>query len=119
MKVGLIAAIFFFAATEIVRAYDELSDFRVSAGFESDQRHMIDPIGGERDENGNLIRANNRSIDTGGSKGCGLFSAAIGNLFSVVVDGNDNTVIVNATQNNSGDVSASTSLNGRITLGCR
>lgn len=45
--------------------------------------------------------------DIGGS------ASAIGNNLNVVVDGNDNTVIVTSQQNNSGNVSATTSTNGK------
>jgi len=43
-------------------------------------------------------------------------STAIGNSLNVVVQGNHNTVIVNSTQVNNGDVTAGTSLNGTLRL---
>ncbi|MBW8304355.1 MAG: holdfast anchoring protein HfaA [Brevundimonas sp.] len=43
-------------------------------------------------------------------------STAIGNSLNVVVQGNHNTVIVNSTQTNSGNVTAGTSLNGTLRL---
>ena len=43
-------------------------------------------------------------------------STAIGNNLNVVVQGNHNTVIVNSTQVNNGDVTAGTSLNGTLRL---
>ena len=43
-------------------------------------------------------------------------STAIGNSLNVVVQGNHNTVIVNSTQVNTGDVTAGTDLNGTLRL---
>ena len=43
-------------------------------------------------------------------------STAIGNSLNVVVQGNHNTVIVNSTQINNGNVTAGTSLNGTLRL---
>jgi holdfast attachment protein HfaA len=43
-------------------------------------------------------------------------STAIGNSLNVVVQGNNNTVIVNSTQVNNGAVTAATSLNGTLRL---
>lgn len=43
-------------------------------------------------------------------------STAIGNQLNVVVQGSWNTVIVNSSQVNNGDVSAGTSLNGSLNL---
>ncbi|MDO1558301.1 holdfast anchoring protein HfaA [Brevundimonas sp. 2R-24] len=43
-------------------------------------------------------------------------STAIGNQLNVVVQGNWNTVIVNSTQTNNGQVTAGTELNGRLRL---
>mgnify|MGYP001627338518 CR=1 FL=1 len=43
-------------------------------------------------------------------------STAIGNNLNVVVQGNNNTVIVNSTQTNTGNVTAGTSLNGNLRL---
>ena len=43
-------------------------------------------------------------------------STAIGNSLNVVVQGNHNTVIVNSTQINHGNVTAGTSLNGTLRL---
>lgn len=41
-------------------------------------------------------------------------STAIGNSLNVVVQGNHNTVIVNSSQVNNGDITAGTSLNGTL-----
>lgn len=43
-------------------------------------------------------------------------STAIGNSLNVVVQGNHNTVIVNSTQTNTGNVTAGTNLNGTLRL---
>ncbi len=43
-------------------------------------------------------------------------STAIGNSLNVVVQGNHNTVIVNSSQVNNGDVNAGTALNGTLRL---
>ena len=48
----------------------------------------------------------------GGQGGYAGGSTAIGNNLNVVVQGNRNTVIVNSTQNNSGNVTAGTTVNG-------
>jgi holdfast attachment protein HfaA len=84
------------------------------------------------DANGNfvaingLIQANSSSIFAGatarlsgaadsfsGAGEVGGSASAIGNNLNVVVDGNDNTVIVTSQQTNTGNVSASTSTNGK------
>lgn len=41
-------------------------------------------------------------------------ATAIGNSLNVVVQGNRNTVIVNSTQNNTGNITAGTALNGTL-----
>lgn len=43
-------------------------------------------------------------------------STAIGNSLNVVVQGNHNTVIVNSSQVNNGDINAGTALNGTLRL---
>jgi holdfast attachment protein HfaA len=45
--------------------------------------------------------------------GGGASASAIGNSLNVIVQGDNNTVIVNATQNNTGAVTATTSSNGK------
>ena len=47
----------------------------------------------------------------------GFLIRTVGNQLTVVTEGNNNTVIVNSTQNNSGNVSASSSLNGGVSNG--
>lgn len=52
---------------------------------------------------------------SGGGSGTNIGGAtAIGNSLNVVVQGNRNTVIVNSTQNNSGNITAGTALNGTL-----
>ena len=92
--------------------------------------------GSTRDQNGNrliidgIIQAGASSYSSasggvsssysgagGGSGGTAIGgSTAIGNSLNVVVQGNHNTVIVNSTQTNNGDVSAGTVLNGALRL---
>ena len=93
--------------------------------------------GSTRDQNGNRLivdgiiqaGANSYSSATGGvsssfsgvgggaSGGTAIGgSTAIGNSLNVVVQGNHNTVIVNSTQTNNGNVTAGTSLNGTLRL---
>jgi len=88
--------------------------------------------GSTRDQNGNrlivdgIIQAGASSYSSatggvsssfsgvgGGNGGTNIGgSTAIGNSLNVVVQGNHNTVIVNSTQINNGNVTAGTSLNG-------
>jgi holdfast attachment protein HfaA len=55
------------------------------------------------------------SASASGAGGVGS-ATAIGNNLSVVVNGDNNTVIVNATQTNNGTVTATTVLNGKVNL---
>jgi holdfast attachment protein HfaA len=86
------------------------------------------------DANGNLVITNGvissssgTSLFASSGSGAGYSSSgagtsatgsasAIGNNLSVNVSGNYNTVIVNSTQTNNGDVSATTVLNGKVNL---
>jgi hypothetical protein len=117
-KLALAVGVLDFLFTQYAVALEDYERFTSSVGFDSDQRHMIDPIGGERDANGNLVRSRSSSLDGGVSSSCGAMSTAVGNLLSVVVEGTNNTVIVNSNQTNTGDVTATSSLNGRIQLPC-
>ncbi|MGC1301582.1 MAG: holdfast anchoring protein HfaA [Caulobacteraceae bacterium] len=86
-----------------------------------------------RDANGNLVitdgviqaGADNSvfsHLSVGGASdtfsGAGAMGSAtaIGNNLSVNVSGNNNTVVVNATQTNTGNISATTTLNGKVNL---
>lgn len=95
------------------------------------------PVSGStRDANGNRLIVNgliqtgvgSYSSSSGGGSATGHWgtggdgrttiggSSAIGNQLNVVVQGNHNTVIVNSTQTNTGDIRAGTSLNGTLNL---
>jgi holdfast attachment protein HfaA len=88
------------------------SDFGGAFGMDGDS--FNNPIqAGTRDANGNRVIVNGRmEIEgtlTGGlmdNYATGLSAQAIGNQLNVVTQGNYNTVIVNSTQTNNGDVSA-------------
>ncbi|MFN4287812.1 MAG: holdfast anchoring protein HfaA [Brevundimonas sp.] len=84
---------------------------------------------GMRDENGNLLVVNGliqagASAYSNTSGGAGVSggrwginsSTAIGNNLNVVVQGNWNTVIVNSTQINNGNVTAGRELNGSVNI---
>jgi holdfast attachment protein HfaA len=86
-----------------------------------------------RDANGNLVitdgviqngtdhsifakKVTGGTLDTLSGVGATGSATAIGNSLNVTVTGNNNTVIVNATQTNNGSVTASTVLNGKVNL---
>ena len=84
---------------------------------------------GTRDANGNRVNIDGiiqtgvdqslfaqapASASASGGVGVGAGASAIGNNLVVITQGNYNTVIVNSTQINNGDVSASTTLNGGV-----
>jgi len=89
---------------------------------------------GMRDENGNLIAVNG-VVQSGATASAGAWAmsmgftgagsgsvgmiggaTAIGNNLNVTVIGNYNTVIVDSTQINTGDVTANVELNGQVDL---
>lgn len=89
--------------------------------------------GSTRDANGNRLIVNGiiqsgasayshssggaASAYSGAGGGNGIAgSTAIGNNLNVVVQGNWNTVIVNSTQTNTGNINAGTALNGTLNL---
>ena len=85
--------------------------------------------GSTRDQNGNrlivdgIIQAGASSYSSASGGVSSSFSGAgsnngtaIGNSLNVVVQGDHNTVIVNSTQTNNGNVTAGTSLNGTLRL---
>jgi holdfast attachment protein HfaA len=63
---------------------------------------------------GSVFASANAGVETNysGAGGSGA-STAIGNSLNVVVQGNNNTVIVSATQTNTGTVTATTNVNGK------
>lgn len=130
---ALAAALAFAGAAQAQSASSTLSAFKAGyggtglSGFES-------PINvNTRDANGNLVitdgviqAGTDNSVfshqmvggasDTVSGAGALGSATAIGNNLSVNVSGNYNTVIVNATQTNNGNVSATTVLNGKVNL---
>lgn len=86
---------------------------------------------GMRDSNGNLVAVNG-IVTTGASAGASASAwgyggvgtgfgqlggaTAIGNNLNVTVQGNWNTVIIDSTQINNGDVTANVELNGQVDL---
>lgn len=73
-----------------------------------------------RDDNGNMLVVDGRpmaasSYATGSSGvGAGNVVSAVGNQINVVVEGNYNTVVVDAVQINNGNQTASMDLNGSL-----
>ena len=66
-----------------------------------------------RDSAGAVASASG-AVDTfSGAGGGGASASAIGNNLSVVTEGNNNTVIVNSVQSNTGNVTATTNVNGK------
>jgi holdfast attachment protein HfaA len=122
------------AQAQVTNAIINTNSASFNAGFgrSSDQENaavnvqMSDANGNTTIENGLITGAVQGSIfaNAGASasasgafdsfSGAGSASAsAIGNSLNVVTNGNNNTVIVNSIQNNSGDVSATTNVNGK------
>ena len=101
---------------------------RLNAGYgrtPGQENRPIDPS--TRDANGNRVIVNGL-IQTGpdqslygdastlsGAAG-GVNASAVGNQLVVLTQGSWNTVVVDSTQINNGDVSASAELNGKVTL---
>jgi holdfast attachment protein HfaA len=130
---GLVAALACAGAAQAQSASSTLSAFKAGyggtglSGFEQ-------PINvNTRDANGNLVitdgviqAGTDNSVFShqmvGGASdsysGAGAIGSAtaIGNNLSVNVSGNYNTVIVNSTQTNTGSVTATTTLNGKVNL---
>jgi holdfast attachment protein HfaA len=130
---GGLVALAFAGAAEAQSASSTLSAFKAGyggtglSGFEQ-------PINvNTRDANGNLVitdgviqAGTDNSVFShqmvGGASdsysGAGALGSAtaIGNNLSVNVSGNYNTVIVNSTQTNTGSVTATTTLNGKVNL---
>ncbi|QDH72754.1 holdfast anchoring protein HfaA [Brevundimonas sp. M20] len=105
-----------------------------TAGYGGSRYTTAQPqTGSTRDANGNRLIVNGiiqtgasaYSSTSGGVGSSGYASGngqtiggstAIGNSLNVVVQGNHNTVIVNSTQVNNGNVTAGTDLNGTLRL---
>ncbi|MBI1328597.1 MAG: holdfast attachment protein HfaA [Alphaproteobacteria bacterium] len=119
------------SATDYSNASSYNSGYGMTAGQENQAANP-----NLRDSNGNLTNVNGQftsgtfassnasgtgyatatsSSGVGSNNGTSLFgtATAIGNSLNVVTVGSYNTVVVNATQTNNGDVTATTSLNGK------
>ena len=141
MRIKLLPAIFLVAvvgapAVASAQSAGSSSLGTYQAGYGGSRYTTARPqTGSTRDQNGNRLivdgiiqaGANTYSSATGGVSssfsGAGSNggtaiggSTAIGNSLNVVVQGNHNTVIVNSTQTNNGNVTAGTSLNGTLRL---
>ena len=103
-------------------------DGTYSSGFGMSQgEENVAVSGSMRDANGNLVVQNgminggawgattlNNQSGTGVGRMNGQGATAIGNQLNVTVVGSWNTVVVDSTQINNGDQTATTSLNGKL-----
>jgi holdfast attachment protein HfaA len=107
--------------------------YNAGYGRTSDQENQaVNPQ--MRDANGNLVIVDgvieagadssvfanagaSGAFDTVAGVGASGGASAVGNNLVVITQGNDNTVIVNSKQTNSGNISASSSLNGGVSNG--
>lgn len=128
-----IAALMALTATQAAQAQSSGSSgsAQFQAGYGAARYTTARPAtGSTRDGNGNRLIVNGLiqagasaySSASGGASssfsGAGISGAsAIGNSLNVVVQGNWNTVIVNSTQTNTGDITAGSELNGNVNLG--
>lgn len=101
------------------------NDFSIPYGqAPGEENRGVDP--NTRDANGNRVIINGRILlgeevsnlprTLGGGGWSGYGGTAIGNQLNVVVQGNRNTVIIDSTQINNGDVTTDGDLNGEIDL---
>jgi holdfast attachment protein HfaA len=106
------------------------ANYNAGYGRVADEENQpVDPT--MRDANGNLVvvdgiiqAGQDQSVfsnfgaggafDTAAGVSTSTAASAVGNNLVVVTQGNNNTVVVNSTQTNTGNVSASTSLNGGV-----
>jgi holdfast attachment protein HfaA len=109
--VGVLALTFAAAGAANAQTQSRLGDFERPVGFE--YGGIDDPIeASTRDANGNRVVINGRITQSQGSLYGGLMDSdagdpfAIGNQLNVVTQGNWNTVIIDSTQINNGDVTA-------------
>lgn len=102
------------------------SSYSAAFGMAAGQENVA-VSGSMRDANGNLVMQNgminggawgattlNNQQGTGVGRMNGMGATAIGNQLNVTVVGSWNTVVVDSTQINNGDQTASTSLNGKL-----
>jgi holdfast attachment protein HfaA len=131
LKTICIAALFAVAATSAAQAvdYSNAATYSTNYGMSAGEENAtVNPS--LRDGNGNLTVVNgqftssqmsqqsgvqNMSGMTGNGTSAGVgygTASAIGNSLNVVTNGNNNTVIVNSTQTNNGNQTATVSMNG-------
>lgn len=95
----LIATLALPAASAFAQTFEgNVSSFETPFGMRS-VTDIDSPAGTRRDENFNRTQVQ--------SPGWGFTATAIGNLINVQTDGNNNTVVINATQINNGAQNAS------------
>jgi holdfast attachment protein HfaA len=131
LKIACIAAVFAAAATSAQAGvdYSNAATYNTAYGMTAGPENAtVNPS--LRDGNGNLTVVNgqftsssmsqqsgvqNMSTMSGSGTGAGAAygtASAIGNSLNVVTNGNNNTVIVNSTQTNNGNQTATVSMNG-------
>jgi holdfast attachment protein HfaA len=132
LKTACIAALLAVAATNAAQAatdYSSAATYSTNYGMSAGEENAtVNPS--LRDGNGNLTVVNGQFTSSsmsqqsgaqnmsgltgnGTSSGVGYGTAsAIGNSLNVVTNGNNNTVIVNSTQTNNGNQTATVSMNG-------
>jgi holdfast attachment protein HfaA len=131
LKTACIAALFALAATTAQAGvdYSNAATYNSAYGMTAGQENAtVNPS--LRDGNGNLTVVNgqftsssmsqqsgvqNMNTMSGSGTGAGAAygtASAIGNSLNVVTEGNNNTVIVNSTQTNNGNQTATVSMNG-------
>jgi holdfast attachment protein HfaA len=128
---ALLAGVSFAGAAQAGTDYSNASSYNAPFGMQAGQENQaIDPS--LRDANGNLTAVNGQitsanfgvtagaqslatahaGVGTGGAGTAFGGATAIGNSLNVVTLGNNNTVVVNATQTNNGNQTATTTING-------
>jgi holdfast attachment protein HfaA len=120
-----------FAATAQAGDYSNSSAYNAPFGMQAGQENQA-AAPSLRDANGNLTAVNGQitsanfgvtasaqslatahaGVGTGGAGTAFGGATAIGNSLNVVTLGNNNTVVVNATQTNNGNQTATTTING-------
>jgi len=136
-KAAMILGIAALAAPDMAAAQSAGSSgaAQFQAGYQGARYTTARPTtGSTRDVNGNRLIVNGiiqsgasaysqasggaaSAYSGAGNGSTGIAGAtAIGNSLNVVVQGNWNTVIVNSTQTNTGDITAGTALNGTLNL---
>ena len=129
VKTACIAAFLSVVGTSMAQAIDYTSAASYNSPYGMTAGEENTPVNPSlRDANGNLTVVNGQFTSSSmsqqsgvqsmtlGSSGVGYgttgTASAIGNSLNVVTTGNDNTVIVNSTQTNNGNQTATTTMNG-------